>query len=125
MVEEGVTMSMNDAGNVSGTSTGGSPQDQGGTGIGGSAFGQVTDENRLRDQLATTGNEMFDKAKELFAWGNARRVVVSHDGRTMVQFPLTVGVIATVLAPQLVALGIIAAILSGGKIEVHHQEMTS
>lgn len=114
-------MSINDTenrGNLGGNNVGGNAG-------GGRPFGRPNlDEARIREQLSSTGNELFDKGKQLMSWGNARRVVVTRDGHTLVQFPLTVGAVATLLAPQLVAIGIVAAILTGSSIEVHHEGLT-
>jgi hypothetical protein len=56
--------------------------------------------------------------KKLVHEGNVRRVIVKQDGRTVVEFPLTVGVIGTVFAPMLAAAGALAAVLSECTIEV-------
>jgi len=42
--------------------------------------------------------------------GNVRRVLVKHDGRTVAAFPLMRGVIGTVVARTLAAIGIIAVL---------------
>jgi hypothetical protein len=63
------------------------------------------------DQLAET-------LKKLVHEGNVRRVIVKQDGRSIVEFPLTVGVIGTVFAPMLAAAGALAAVLTECTIEV-------
>ncbi len=60
----------------------------------------------------------MDTLKKLVHEGNVRRVIVKQDGRTVVEFPLTVGVIGTVFAPMLAAAGALAAVLSECTIEV-------
>ena len=50
-----------------------------------------------------------DRVKDLVHEGNVRRVVVTHEDRTVAQFPLTAGVVGAVLAPALaVAAGLVA-----------------
>ena len=44
------------------------------------------------------------KLRRLIHEGNVRRVVVEHDGRTVAEFPLTMGVVGLLLAPVLAAL---------------------
>jgi hypothetical protein len=44
--------------------------------------------------------------------------VIKQDERTIVEFPLTVGVVGVVLAPTLAAVGAIAALLTDCTIEV-------
>ena len=55
---------------------------------------------------------MLEKVNELIAAGNVRRIVVKHDGKTLVEVPLTVGVIGTLLAPQVAVLGVVAALVT-------------
>ena len=79
-------------------------------------------EGWFQEEFRTAGNQMFDRAKDLFHQGNMRHVIIKRDGHTLVQFPLTVGVIGTLLAPQLMALGIAAALLASCTIEVHRSD---
>ena len=61
------------------------------------------------------GDELLAKVRELIHQGNIRRVVVISEDRTSIlEFPLTVGVIGAVAAPApaLVAIGAIAALAS-------------
>jgi hypothetical protein len=64
------------------------------------------------------GDELLDKVKELIAEGNVRRVRIRQKERTIVEFPLTVGVVGAVLAPVLAAVGALAALLSECAIDV-------
>ena len=45
-------------------------------------------------------------------------MIIKQDGRTVVEFPITVGVIGTVFAPILAAAGALAAVLTDCTIEV-------
>jgi len=45
-------------------------------------------------------------------------VVVKHQGKTVAEFPLTVGVVGTVLAPVAAAIGALTAVLAECSIEV-------
>jgi hypothetical protein len=78
-------------------------------------------QDRMGSQFSAAGNQFYDFARHWIAVGNARRFVVRHNNQDLVQLPLTVAVVATILAPQLVAIGIIAAILSSCSIEVRHE----
>ena len=57
-------------------------------------------------------DQLVDAVKRLVHEGNVRRVIIAQDGRTIAEFPLTVGVIGAVLAPMLAAVGAIAAVVS-------------
>ncbi len=72
----------------------------------------------VREEFRVRGSQLIEKVNELIAAGNVRRVIVKHDGKAVVEFPLTVGVIGSLLAPQLAALGAIAALLTECSIEI-------
>jgi len=64
------------------------------------------------------GSELLGKLKKLVHEGNIRRVVVKQGDRTVAEFPLTAGVVGTVFAPVLAAIGAIVALLNDCSIEV-------
>jgi len=72
----------------------------------------------FQNDLNTASNQIADTVKSLVAKGNVRSIVVRRDGRTLVELPLTVGVIATLLAPQLMLLGVVVAMLAQCSIEI-------
>ena len=59
-----------------------------------------------------------ESVRKLVHEGNVRRVVIKQDHRTVAEFPLTVGVVGTVFAPVLAAVGALAAVLTECTIEV-------
>ena len=75
-------------------------------------------ERTYTESFKVAANELVDAVKRLVREGNVRRVIVKQEGRTVAEFPLTVGVIGTVLAPMLAALGALAAVLTECSIEV-------
>ena len=75
-------------------------------------------ERTYTESFKVAANELVDAVKQLVREGNVRRVIVKQEGRTVAEFPLTVGVIGTVLAPMLAALGALAAVLTDCSIEV-------
>ena len=63
------------------------------------------------------------KIKELVHEGNIRRVIIRNaEGRTLIDIPLTIGVVGVWFAPQLAAIGAIAALLGSGSILVEKVE---
>jgi uncharacterized protein DUF4342 len=68
-----------------------------------------------------SGDELVKRVKELIHEGNVRRVVVKQGERTVVEFPVTVGVVGALMAPALAALGAVAALLSECTIEVERE----
>lgn len=65
-----------------------------------------------------TTEQVIAELKRLIHEGNVRRVVVKHEGRTVAEFPVTVGVIGAVIAPMAAAIGALAAVLTDCSIEV-------
>jgi hypothetical protein len=60
----------------------------------------------------------MDKMMDVIRQGNVRRVIVEHDGRTIAEFPLTVGVVGAVLAPVVAAIAAIVALIKDCTIHV-------
>jgi DNA-binding HxlR family transcriptional regulator len=75
-------------------------------------------ERTCKESFKIAADQLADTLKNLVHEGNVRRVIVKQDGKTVVEFPLTVGVIGTVFAPMLAAAGALAAVLSECTIEV-------
>lgn len=75
-------------------------------------------ENRT-EEFHVNGEELLAKIKDLIHQGNIRRIIIKEkDGKTLIEFPLTLGVVGLVLAPTLAAVGAIAALVSEATIVV-------
>jgi len=72
----------------------------------------------LWESFKAEGENVVDKIKDLIHEGNVRRVIVQHQGRTIAEFPLTAGVVGTVLAPVLAAVGALVAVLKDCTIHI-------
>ena len=70
------------------------------------------------ESFKSEGENVVDKLKQVIHEGNVRRVVVKQEGRTIAEFPLTVGVVGAVLAPVLAAIGALVALVKDCTIEV-------
>jgi len=80
-----------------------------------------TDETSREYQVS--GKELFRKLKELVHQGNVRHIVIRNDkGRTLIEIPLNIGIIGTVLAPPWAAVGAIAALAAKCTIVVKTDE---
>lgn len=83
----------------------------------------MSNEKVRTEEFEVKGEEIVSKIKELLHEGNIRRVIIKNeDGRTMIDIPLTIGVVGALLAPQLAAIGAIAALLVHGTIVVEKAE---
>ena len=72
----------------------------------------------FKESFKVAADQLVDAVKKLLHEGNVRRIVIKQAGRTVAEFPLTVGVIGAVLAPILAAVGALAAVLTECSIEV-------
>jgi hypothetical protein len=81
-------------------------------------------EEKVRvEEFEVSGERVVAKIKELIHEGNIRRVVIKNEeGRTLIDIPLTVSVLGVMVAPQLAALGAIAALLTKATIVVEKIE---
>ena len=71
----------------------------------------MSEQNVRTEEFHVSGDTLVAKIKELVQEGNIRRVVLKNEeGKILVEFPLTLGVVGAVLAPQLAAIGALAAL---------------
>lgn len=71
------------------------------------------------EEFRVNGEELIAKVKQLIHEGNIRRVSIKDkDGKILIEFPLTIGVVGLVLAPTLAAVGAIAALVGEATIVV-------
>ncbi len=79
----------------------------------------MTEQKVRTEEFQVNGDALLSKIKELLHEGNIRRIIIKNeDGRTLIDMPLTVGVVGILLAPQLAAIGAIAALVTHGTIVV-------
>jgi hypothetical protein len=79
----------------------------------------VSEEKVRSEEFRVQGDEIMAKVKELLHEGNIRRISIrNEEGRVLIDLPLTVGVVGALVAPQAVALGAIAALITRGSIVV-------
>ena len=85
----------------------------------------MNEEQVRREEFKVSGEALVDKIKELAHEGNIRRIIIKDKSdRTLVDIPLTFGVIGALLAPQLAAIGAIAALVTNATIVVEIVEET-
>ena len=75
-------------------------------------------ERTWRERIEGTTEQILAQIRRLIDEGNVRRVLVKHQGRVVAEFPLTVGVVGTVIAPVAAAIGALSAVLAECSIEV-------
>jgi hypothetical protein len=77
-------------------------------------------------EFTLNGDEVVAKVKELIHEGNIRRLTIKNeDGRTMLEVPLTIGLIGAALLPVLAAIGAAAALATRCTIVVERDPAAS
>lgn len=75
------------------------------------------------EEFRVEGEKLLTKIKELIHEGNIRRISIKDkDGKTVMEIPVTIGVVGILLAPQLAAIGAIAALLTEATVIVEKAE---
>lgn len=81
-------------------------------------------EDIRKEEFQVTGEDVIAKIKEIVHAGNVRRIIIKNeDGRTLIEIPLTVGVVGAVLLPVWAAIGAIAALAANLTIIVEKVEI--
>lgn len=75
-----------------------------------------------QEEFKVNGEDLLRKVKELINEGNVRRIIIkSKEGKSLAEFPLTIGIVGAVLAPILAAVGAIAALVTECTIVVERE----
>jgi hypothetical protein len=76
-------------------------------------------ENVRTEEFRVDGEKLITKIKELLHEGNIRRIIIKDkEGKTVMEIPMTFGVVGALLAPQLAAIGAIAALLTEATVVI-------
>lgn len=74
----------------------------------------MADKNNPRvEEFKVDGSQVMQKVKSLLKEGNIRRIAIKNkEGKTVIEVPVTIGVVGAVIAPMLAAIGAAAALLT-------------
>jgi hypothetical protein len=76
-----------------------------------------------KESFKINGENLLKKVKELIAEGNIRKISIhDKDGKEIMSFPLTIGVVGALLAPVLAAVGAVAALVGECTITVEKDD---
>lgn len=79
-------------------------------------------EKTTQEEFKVSGEDLIKKVNDIIAKGNARRIIIKNkDGKSLIELPLTLGVVGAVLLPALAAVGAIAALVTECTIVVVKQ----
>ena len=85
----------------------------------------MSDEKTFTEEFKVSGDAMVATVKELLHAGNIRRITIKNEeGQTLIEIPLTVGVVGVILLPVWAAIGAIAALAARLTIVVEKVEGT-
>jgi len=75
-----------------------------------------------QEEFKVNGERLVEKIKELIKEGNVRRIMIKDEkGAVIMELPMTIAVVGTVLAPVLAAVGALAALLTSCTIVVERK----
>lgn len=80
-------------------------------------------DKKTTEEFTVNGEELLAKVKSLINEGNIRRIIIKDaDGKTLVELPVTIGVVGALFAPALAAVGAIAALVTKCTIVVERRD---
>ena len=83
----------------------------------------MSDEKVRTEEFRVNGEELLAKIKEIIHEGDIRRVIIKNkDGKVVMEIPMTLGVVGALIAPQLAAVGAIAALVTEATVVVEKVE---
>ncbi len=75
------------------------------------------------EEFSVTGGQVLDVVKKLLHEGNIRRIVLKDEsGKTLLEIPITIGVVGVVLLPVWAAIGAAAALVAKMTIVIERTE---
>jgi hypothetical protein len=75
------------------------------------------------EEFKVKGDELLGRVRELIREGNVRRVTIKNsDGKTMLEIPLTIGVVGALIAPVAAAIGAVAALVTECTVTVTRED---
>lgn len=83
----------------------------------------MSEEGVHTEEFNVNGEELLTRIKKLIHEGNIRRIIIKDkEGKTVMEIPLTIGVVGVLLAPTLAALGAVAALVTEATVVVEKVE---
>lgn len=83
----------------------------------------MSEEKVRTEEFSVNGEDLLAKVKELIHEGNIRRIIIKKkDGDTVMEIPLNLGIVGALIAPQLAAIGAIAALVAETTVVVEKAE---
>jgi len=75
------------------------------------------------EEFKVKGDDLVATFKKLIREANVRRIIIKNEeGKTLIEVPLTIGLIGALIAPVLAAVGAIAALVADCTIIVEKRD---
>ena len=75
-----------------------------------------------KEEFRVEGEELLKKVKDIIKQGNIRRITIkTKEGKTIIEIPLTIGVVGAVLLPVFAAVSSIAALVTECTISIERE----
>lgn len=75
------------------------------------------------EEFKVSGEDLLKEVKAIIAKGNVRKIIIKNkEGKTLIEVPLTIGVVGLILAPTLAAVGAIAALVTECTLIVERED---
>ena len=73
----------------------------------------MTDQHTFEEEIKVTGQQLVDMVKKLVHEVNVRRIIIKNEkGEKLLEIPVSVASVGTILLPVLAALGALAALVT-------------
>ncbi|MFA6197996.1 MAG: DUF4342 domain-containing protein [Patescibacteria group bacterium] len=80
-------------------------------------------QSQKTEEFSLNGSELVERIKELIKQGNIRRIIIKNEkNESLMEIPVTIGVVGALLLPTLAAVGAIAALVTKCTIVVEKRE---
>jgi len=77
---------------------------------------------QVTEKIKVSADKLYETVRNLIHEGNVRRLVVRHDGKTIMEVPLTVAAVGVLVAPLLAAVGALAALAYDYELEIEREQ---
>ena len=85
----------------------------------------TSDTRTWTEEIEIAANQVIEQVQALVREGNVRRVIVKHEGNTIIEAPVTIAAIAGVatlyMAPLLAALGALAGLVARVQVVIERE----
>ncbi|HEX6208973.1 MAG TPA: DUF4342 domain-containing protein [Actinomycetota bacterium] len=83
----------------------------------------MAEEKVWTEKVKVQADALREKVEELLHEGNVRRIVVKNsEGQTVMELPLTFGIVGAVAAPMITAVGAMAGVAARWSLEIERRE---